>query len=130
MTANPRWEEITSALLPEQQPHDRPDLIARVFELKRKALIKEIQEKKVFGRTVGHVYTIEFQKRGLPHMHMLIFLAKEDKIHTPEQVDNIVCAEFPDKEKDPDLFQTVQRCMVHGPCGTRNPNASCMDNGR
>ncbi|XP_026381746.1 uncharacterized protein LOC113276364 [Papaver somniferum] len=130
MMVNPRWEDITSALLGNQQPHDRPDLVARVFELKCKALIKEIQEKNVFGRMVGYVYTIEFQKRGLPHMHMLIFLDKEDKIHTPEQVDKIVCAEFPDDKQDPELFRTIQRCMVHGPCGARKPSAFCMENGK
>ena len=32
MTANPKRPEITSALLPNQKPIDRPDLIARVFE--------------------------------------------------------------------------------------------------
>ncbi|XP_026459440.1 uncharacterized protein LOC113360108 [Papaver somniferum] len=130
MTANPRWEEITNSLLSHQQPHERPDLIARVFELKRKALMKEIQQKKVFGKTVGHVYTIEFQKRGLPHMHALIFLEKADKIHTPEQVDNVLCAEFPDEDKDLALFETIQKCMVHGPCGARKPNALCMNDGR
>ncbi|XP_026410948.1 uncharacterized protein LOC113306197 [Papaver somniferum] len=130
MTANPCWEEITSALLENQQPHNRLDLVARVFELKREALIKEIEDKKVFGRVVGYVYTIEFQKRGLPHMHMLIFLDKADKIHTPGQGDKMVCAEFPDEKKDPELFQTIQRCMVHGPCGARKPSASCMDGGR
>lgn len=63
-------------------------------------------------------------------MHMLIFLDKEDKIHTPEQVVKMVCTEFLDEKKDLELFQTIQRCMVHGPCGARKPSASCMDGGR
>ncbi|XP_028102307.1 uncharacterized protein LOC114301563 [Camellia sinensis] len=62
MTANPNWPEITSALLPHQKPIDRPDLIARVFELKRKCLMKEIEINRVFGNKVAHVFTIEFQK--------------------------------------------------------------------
>ncbi|KAF7113535.1 hypothetical protein RHSIM_RhsimUnG0115000 [Rhododendron simsii] len=37
VTANPSWPEIIAALLPRQKAIDRPDLIARVFELKRKA---------------------------------------------------------------------------------------------
>ncbi|XP_028079903.1 uncharacterized protein LOC114281590 [Camellia sinensis] len=48
MTANPNWPEITSALLPHQKDIDRPNLIARVFELKRKCLMKEIEANKVF----------------------------------------------------------------------------------
>ncbi|XP_028079646.1 uncharacterized protein LOC114281401 [Camellia sinensis] len=130
MTANPNWPEITSALLPHQKAIDRPDLIARVFELKRKCLMKEIETNKVFGNKVAHVFTIEFQKRGLPHMHALLFLKGPDKIRTCAQVDKLVCAEFPDPKDDPTLFETVKCCMVHGPCGARNPQAPCMENGR
>ncbi|KAG5561267.1 hypothetical protein RHGRI_004335 [Rhododendron griersonianum] len=130
MTAKPNWPEITSALLPHQKPTDRPDLVARVFELKRKALMKEIETNKVFGKKVAHVYTIEFQKRGLPHMHALLFLEGPYTIRTSAQVDNLICAEFPDPNDEPALFETVKSCMVHGPCGARNPNASCMENGK
>ncbi|XP_026435539.1 uncharacterized protein LOC113333243 [Papaver somniferum] len=130
MIANPNWEEIRGSLFQHQHPHERPDIVARMFELKRKALMDEIQQNKVIGTTVTHVYTIEFQKRGLPHMHALIFLDKADKIHTPEKVDNIVCAEFPDEVDDPLLFKTIQKCMVHGPCGSRKPDALCMNEGK
>ncbi|GAB2266873.1 hypothetical protein Dimus_037923 [Dionaea muscipula] len=130
MTANPKWPEIKAALLPHQHAIDRPDLVARVFELKRKTLMKEIDSTRVFGRRVAHVFTIEYQKRGLPHMHLLIFLEAQDKIRTCEQVDELVCAEFPDQKDDPLLFETVKRCMIHGPCGHRNPSAPCMENGR
>ncbi|XP_026458755.1 uncharacterized protein LOC113359313 [Papaver somniferum] len=109
---------------------DRPDLVARVFELKRKALMKEIKEKKVFGTVVAHVYTIEFQKCGLPHMHALIFLKDSEKNRTTDMVDRFVSAEFPDEKNDPILFDTVSKCMVHGPCGERDPDASCMSKGK
>ncbi|XP_052200448.1 uncharacterized protein LOC127806909 isoform X1 [Diospyros lotus] len=130
MTANPNWPEITSALFPHQKPIDRPDLIARVFELKRKCLMKVIETNKVFGNKVAHVFTIEFKKRGLPHMHALLFLKGLDKIRTCAQVDKLVSAEFPDPKDDPMLFETIKCCMVHGPCGARNPQAPCMENGR
>ncbi|KAG5536765.1 hypothetical protein RHGRI_024259 [Rhododendron griersonianum] len=48
----------------------------------------------------------------------------------PGQVDKVVCAEFPDPVEDPSLFDTVKGCMVHGPCGARNPQAACMENGK
>lgn len=123
MTANPKWPEITKALFPNQSASDRPDLVARVFELKRKALMKEIENNGVFGTKVAHVFTIEFQKRGLPHMHLLLFLAARDKIRTCAQVDKIVCAEIPDERDDPMLHETVLSCMIHGPCGS-----SCLEN--
>ncbi|XP_028073775.1 uncharacterized protein LOC114276182 [Camellia sinensis] len=130
MTANPNWLEITSALLPHQKAIDRPDLIARVFELERKCLMKEIETNKVFGNKVAHVFTIEFQKRGLPHVHALLFLKGPDKIRTCAQVDKLICAELPDPKDDPTLFETVKCYMVHGPCGARNPQAPYMENGR
>ena len=129
MTANPNWPEIREALLPNQKAIDRPDIIARVFELKRRSLMNEIKIRNVFGNNVAHVFTVEFQKRGLPHMHALLFLRGSDKIRTCAQVDNIVCAEFPDPDDDPLRFQTIKSCMVHGPCGARNPKAACMKNG-
>ncbi|XP_028053004.1 uncharacterized protein LOC114257440 [Camellia sinensis] len=129
ITANPNWLEITSALLQHQKPIDRPDLIARVFELKRKYLMKEIETNRVFGNKVAHVFTIEFQKRGLPHIHALLFQGP-DKIRTCAQVDKLVCAEFLDPKDEPMLFETIKCCMVHGPCGARNSQAPCMENGK
>ena len=130
MTANPKWPKIVDALLPNQDATDRPDLVARVFELKRKALMKDIDKFKVFGTKVAHVFTIEFQKRGLPHMHLLLFLQGPDKIKTCAQVNKVVCAEFPDAIEDPALYETVRKCMIHGPCGARNPGAPCMVHGK
>ena len=36
VTTNPKWPEILESLTPGQQPHDRPDLLSRVFRLKFK----------------------------------------------------------------------------------------------
>ncbi|XP_026384039.1 uncharacterized protein LOC113279570 [Papaver somniferum] len=110
---------IQGALLQHQHACGRLDLVARVFELKRKALMDEITNKNVFGKVVAHVHTIEFQKRGLLHIHLLIFLEKSEKIRTVEQVDKYVSAEFPDENEDLILFDTVTKCMVHVPCGVR-----------
>lgn len=129
MTANPRWPEITRELFPGQEVSDRPDLVARVFQLKKKALLHEILKDGIFGQAVAHIYTIEFQKRGLPHMHLLIFLARPDKLLDPETVDSCIRAEWPDPATEPVLFEVVKTCMVHGPCGALNPSAPCMDNG-
>ncbi|XP_058219104.1 uncharacterized protein LOC131329751 [Rhododendron vialii] len=93
---------------PGQKVVHRPDLVARVFELKRKCLMSEIKKKQVFGKIVGYVYTIEYQKRELPHMHLLLFLQGPDKIHTCAQVGKVVCAELSDPIEDPSLFDTIK----------------------
>jgi hypothetical protein len=35
VTANPQWAKITCAILRGQTSYDRPELVARVFELKK-----------------------------------------------------------------------------------------------
>lgn len=130
MTANPQWKEVQENLLPGQTAADRPDLIARVFEQKKKALITLIFKVGVLGNAVAYVYTVEFQKRGLPHVHLLVFLRHEDNPATPEDIDAAVRAYFPDEQTEPELFRIVKAHMLHGPCGERNPRAVCMVDGR
>ncbi|KAJ3500516.1 hypothetical protein NMY22_g19236 [Coprinellus aureogranulatus] len=130
MMCNLCWPEITRELGPGQTAYDRPDLVARVFQLKKKALLEYIFKHGIFGASVAYVYTIEFQKQGLPHIHILIFLANGWKLITLEAIDSCICAEWPDPATQPLLFETVKRCMVHGPCGAMNPQAPCMVDGR
>ncbi|KAF5349437.1 hypothetical protein D9758_014620 [Tetrapyrgos nigripes] len=130
MTANPEWEEIQRELLPGQTSYDRPDLVSRVFQLKKKELLKDIQKVGIFGHAVAYVYTIEFQKRGLPHIHLLIILRHPHKLLTLEDVDSCISAKWPNPVTEPLLFETVQKCMVHGPCGAHDSQACCMEKGR
>ena len=129
MTANPQWEEILRELLPGQTPYDRPDLVTRVFKLKLDALIHDITKKGVLGATNAYVYVIEFQKRGLPHCHILIIFRDDYRLRTPADIDSLISAEWPDPATQPRLFEIVKKCMVHGPCGAANPHAPCMENG-
>jgi hypothetical protein len=39
-------------------------------------------------------------------------------------------AEVPDKNINPLLFDTVMRCMLHGPCSAANPKSPCMKDGK
>ena len=94
-TANPKWPEILCELETFQESNDRPDLISRVFNLKLKALINDILKNGIFGKVEAHIYVIEWQKRGLPHAHILICLADDNKIRTVNQVNNLVSAEIP-----------------------------------
>ena len=129
MTCNPQWPEIRAELQPHHSPQDRTDIIARVFKLKLDALIHDLIENGVLGKTIAHMYVIEFQKRGLPHAHILLILQDSDKPRTPEHVDTIISAEIPDQTQFPKLYETVVNCMLHGPCGPLSNDASCMQNG-
>ena len=70
-TANPSWSEIQSNLRAGETAANRPDLVARVFRAKLRKLLDLITTQKVFGRSVAHTFVVEFQKRGLPHAHIL-----------------------------------------------------------
>jgi Helitron helicase-like domain at N-terminus len=130
MTANPNWQEIKDALLPGQTPADRPDLVDHVFYLQVQELLDDIFKRGCLGKAVACVWTIEFQKRGLPHVHMIIFLHPDSKLRTPEDIDTLLSAEFLDKDEEPEPLELVKKFMVHTPCGAENPNAPCMQDGK
>ncbi|XP_025265716.1 uncharacterized protein LOC112638349 [Camponotus floridanus] len=117
MTCIPKWREIEENLLPGQQACDRPDICARVFNIKKDYLLDLIVKQKFFGEVAAFVYVIEFQKRGLPHVHILITLKYNFKITTPQIVDKYISAEIPDPNENRILHDIVMRHMIHGPCG-------------
>ena len=125
MTCNPLWPEISAELLPGQTAQDRPDLIARVFKLKLNVFLNDLTKDMVFGRVVGFIYVIEFQKRGLPHVHILLILEQTQKPNTSDDINSIVCAEIPNQTAYPELYDTITSFMLHGPCGTLRPSAPC-----
>ena len=49
VTCNPSWPEIQRELLPGQKASDRPDLVARVFHMKKEAIINYTSKHGVFG---------------------------------------------------------------------------------
>lgn len=126
-TCNPKWEEINVELLQGQKSHDRHDIVARVFRQKLKMLLDLINKGKIFGAVGCYMYTVEWQKRGLPHVHILVWL--KEKIHV-DRVDHLIRAEIPNAETDPHLHDIITKQMIHGPCGSINPLSSCMKNGK
>jgi hypothetical protein len=129
MTCNPNWPEILHELRPGEEANDRPDLTSRVFNMKLNALFKNLLQNGVLGIAVVDIHVVEWQKRGLPHGHILIILRSQDKPRDNIDDDRIVCAELPDKSTHPELYNIVTSCMLHGPCGALHPSCPCMVNG-
>ncbi|XP_017228417.2 uncharacterized protein LOC108203769 [Daucus carota subsp. sativus] len=131
-TCNPKWPEIRRAVAAQdcKDAFVRPDLIARVFKIKLDALMADLTKNDVLGHVLAAIYTIEFQKRGLPHAHIVLWLAEPDKLLSPEAIDAVISVEIPDKNADPSAFEIVSQLMMYGPCGEANPKCSCMMNGK
>jgi hypothetical protein len=126
------WPEIVDHMHGHNNTMDRPDVVARVFHMKQRALLEDIRGKGnrpgCFGLCTALTWTVEYQKRGLPHMHLLVWLAKDQAYLTPDLVDEWVRAEFPTPRDDPDQLVrgVIERAMCHGPCGEQEEVGRCM----
>nr|XP_025660692.1 uncharacterized protein LOC112756337 [Arachis hypogaea] len=155
ITCNPEWDEIKRSLKDTGlKAQDRPDIVSRIFNLKLGQLIADFKHGQFFGKITAckfneiyyvihvsklkpnnelvstDVCTVEFQKRGLPHAHILLFMHPLSKPKSLDDIDKLISAEIPDKIKRPKLYGAVEKYMVHGPCGRYNSKSPCMLNGR
>ena len=131
-TCNPGWDEIVEVLQVHghgRPSYWRPDLVVRVFRQKVELFMNLMVDPTncMFGDIIGFTYVVEFQKRGLPHIHVLLMLENKP---SPDMVDRFVMAELPNPDTHPRLFFLVVTSMIHGPCGSLRPAASCMREAR
>jgi hypothetical protein len=81
-TANPKWPETIEAILetsPTSTSTDMAAIIARVINLKLDELMHDLMHKQIFGRIAVIHMVIEYQKRMLPHAHMLVIVHHDDR---------------------------------------------------
>ncbi|KAF8109299.1 LOW QUALITY PROTEIN: hypothetical protein N665_0098s0027 [Sinapis alba] len=126
VTANPKWLELTNHLdaYGGDYANNRLDLECRIFKQKLDEMMVDFKKGVYFPKPDA-----EFQKRGLPHAHILLWLKGLNKEVTAATIDEYISAEFLDKEVDREGFDLVERHMVHGPCGKMRPKSPCMDRG-
>ncbi|XP_075091590.1 uncharacterized protein LOC107811852 [Nicotiana tabacum] len=125
----PKWPEITRFVESRGlSREDHPDILTEIFKIKPDRMIKDLRDNKIFGEVKAVVYTVEFQKRSLPHAHILLLL--RNKYRNVADIDGIISTELPDKKVDPHSYNVVINFMMHGPCGGARKSSPCMQNGR
>jgi len=142
LTCNPNWPEILEQLLPGQTAFDRGDIVCQVFFRKLQAMLKNIRAGKYFkiSRSGQESYkihfevrVIEYQRRGLPHVHLVIKFEDhaslpryEHKAALAQWIDDHITAVYPstifdeepleadeEYEQDLDYAEIVKSHMMH-----------------
>uniref|UniRef100_A0A8L8KIB6 ATP-dependent DNA helicase n=1 Tax=Heligmosomoides polygyrus TaxID=6339 RepID=A0A8L8KIB6_HELPZ len=106
-TCNPNWREIQNYLAGGQFASEWSDLVARVFNLRLKALCHGLFKRNVIGEVAAYIY----------------------KLNIADQIDQLIGAELPDPDSDPELFDIVSKKTIHRPCGNLNPTSPYMRDG-
>jgi hypothetical protein len=95
-------------------------LAAEHFKRRLRALIVFLKSTKAIGgrRVMDFFYRIEYQLRGAPHAHGLVWLEDVPDMTASEPeylqwLDSAISCKIPDKEHDPSLHRLVQRYQIH-----------------
>ncbi|KAJ9555986.1 hypothetical protein OSB04_010600 [Centaurea solstitialis] len=145
-TCNVMWPEITRHLMkfPHVKREDRPDIIARVFQMKVQDFINYLRSERPFGEVAAgtlflilsfHLLTSTPSYTFIPFIYYRIPKKRSSPlpytslVTTPDQIDQFISVEIPNPTNDPHLHMIITKFMMHGPCGLANTNIPCMVNG-
>src|SRR6266702_7438501 len=109
-TANTKWDKVICKLQPKQTAINRPNLVMRTFCMKLNHFLHNLNQKQILGQYCGCVWTIEYQKRGLPlflHLHDYIRLVD------PAVINRFIFVGFSQPEDDPICcFTEIVKSMI------------------
>lgn len=102
-----------------------PVTVMRHFQNRFLALLNLMQNDDILfgGKVVDFWWRIEFQNRGAPHVHMVIWvenMPRLDQNMTEEElqsfidrIDSIISCKLPDSNEDSELYELVSNCQHH-----------------
>ena len=115
-----------------------PVIVAKHFQYRVETFFKEVllTSANPIGKIVYYALRIEFQMRGSPHLHALIWtsdcpeLTNNTKDTYIDYIDQHVHAYLPDKEIDPQLYDLVKAYQTHNHSKTcrKLKNIACRFN--
>ncbi|KAM3273958.1 hypothetical protein ACQJBY_043247 [Aegilops geniculata] len=75
---DPEWPEIIETLEHGQKAVDGADITIQIHQMKLLDYLHTIRIGQVFGTVLAVVHTVQFQKTGVPHAHILVWQEKND----------------------------------------------------
>ncbi len=96
--------------------HDYPAIAARHFDRRFKKLLKYLMSNEVLlgGKIIDFWWRTEFQMRGSPHIHMLLWVDISYDFNSPEGIaliDTVIsCKKISD---DSEIEELIKKCQTH-----------------
>ena len=79
----------------------------------------------MLGKFISLNGVVEFQKRDLSHIHILLITESKPGQSTEQEINKLICAEISNPIKLPNLYKKVVHFNIHGPCSEER----CLKNG-
>ena len=77
-TSNPSWSELQQTLADGQPYLSRPDMCSRIYNLKFREFWNDLNTEHKIAVVEAYVRVKEYQKRGLPHDHVMLLMREND----------------------------------------------------
>ena len=144
--AEMRWPEVIEAIKRQQGEEvnfegldwsakcdvlrSNPVTTMRMFDKRVEALFRDLilSPAQPLGNVVDFFYRVEFQHRGSPHIHCLIWVEgapvfEEDSDQTVSDfVSKYITAQLPDPDSQPELYKKVTEVQIH----SKNHSRTCF----
>ncbi|KAG5683289.1 hypothetical protein PVAND_012577 [Polypedilum vanderplanki] len=125
------WHDMIKALLiADGRPDEDPSKI-NIDEVQRLIEIYPVVLKKnarvLGGKVIDYWWRIEFQKRGSPHLHLVVWIENPPSFETPEGIeliDQVVSCHYPSEQENPELHNLVKKNQRHQHTHTCHKNNS------
>nr|XP_040030752.1 uncharacterized protein LOC120818062 isoform X1 [Gasterosteus aculeatus aculeatus] len=151
--AEMRWPEVIEAIKRQQGEEvnfegldwsakcdilrSNPVTTMRMFDKRVEALFRDVllSPAQPLGKVVDYFYRVEFQHRGSPHIHCLIWVEgapvfeEDDDKTVSDFVSKYITAQLPDQLTQPELYKKVTEVQIHSKKHSRtcfrSPSSGC-----